>query len=214
MPKRRQPKPWEIEPDQNLMNPQRVMDTIKSSGTKGIRAEYTRLRDIMQKRIKRGGLDIRIPKLRDLKGPGDLSKEFARLNRLIASETTTAEGRRRIQIREIETLERHKFTGIDTSNINSFNRFMQWYREKYTAELPEGRKQIYDSDSAVTVFREEGGKITPESTNTAISRTFNKYIRDNSDEDIDEINRIARNAKRREERYKKRKKRKENEEET
>lgn len=212
MPKRKQPKPWEIEPDQNLMNPQRVMDTIKASGTKGIRAEYTRLRDIMQKRIKRGGLNIRIPKLRDLKGPGDLSKEFARLNRLIASETTTAEGRRRIQIREIETLERHKFSGIDTSNIDAFNRFMQWYREKYTAELPEGRKQIYDSDSAVTVFREKSEKITPESTNAAISRMFNKYIRENTEEDVDDINREARNAKRREERYKKRKKRKENEE--
>lgn len=209
MPKRKQLRPWEITPDPAVMNPQRVMDSIKSSGTKQIRAEYTRLRDIMQKRIKRGGLDITVPKLSELKGNADLAKEFAYLNRVVASETTTAAGRKRIKQREIATLQEHKFTGITMSNIDDFNRYMEWYREKYTAELPEGRKQIFDSDSAVLVFREISKNIDAESTSAQITRQFNDWMRKNGEKQgigtLDDINRQARNARRRAARHKKKK---------
>lgn len=209
MAKRKQPRPWEITPDPRVMNPQRVMDTINSQGVREIRAEYTRLRDIMQKRIKRGGLNITVPKLKELRGPGELAKEFARLNRLAASETTTAAGRARIQEREVATLERHKFTGITKENVGSFNRFMEWFREKYTVELPEGRKQIFDSDTVVAIFSEIGDDVKKNSKTSAISRLFNDWMRENGEDygygDISDINREARNAKRREKRHKKKK---------
>lgn len=212
MARRKQPNPWEIVLDPNLMNPVKVMDRIKDAGKqeiRGIRAEYTRMRDIMQKRIKRGGLNIEIPKLRDLKGNADLAKEFSRLNRLIASETTTKRGLERIEDRTIGTLEKHKFTGIDRSNIKEFNRFMEWYREKYTAELPEGRIQIFDSDTAVEVYTKElSKKITTETKAAQISRLFNSWMEKNgksvgATDSIRDINRKARNARRRAARHKK-----------
>lgn len=213
MARRKQPNPWEIIPDPQLMNPVKVMDRIRDADKQGmreIRAEYTRLRDIMQKRIKRGGLNIEIPKLCDLKGKADLAKEFAQLNRLIASETTTKRGQARIEGRTVETLQRHKFQGIDRKNIKDFNRFMEWYREKYTAELPEGRVQVFDSDTAVVVFSKElNKKITPETKAAQISRLFNAWMEKNGTSvginDIQEINRDARNKRRRAERYKRRK---------
>lgn len=213
MARRKQPNPWEIVPDPQLMNPVKVMDRIRDvdkQGIREIRAEYTRLRDIMQKRIKRGGLNIEIPKLRDLKGKADLAKEFAYLNRVIASETTTKRGQARIEERTVETLQRHKFTDISKSNIKEFNRFMEWYREKYTAELPEGRVQIFDSDTAVVVFSKElNKKITQDTKAAQISRLFNAWMKKNGTSvgvnDIQEINRDARNKKRRAERYKRRK---------
>ena len=213
MARRKQPNPWEIAPDPQMMNPVKVMDRIRDAGKQDlreIRAEYTRLRDIMQKRIKRGGLNIEIPKLRDLKGKADLAKEFAYLNRVIASETTTKRGQARIEERTVETLKRHKFTDISKSNIKEFNRFMEWYREKYTAELPEGRVQIFDSDTAVVVFSKElNKKITQDTKAAQISRLFNAWMEKNGTSvgvnDIQEINRDARNKKRRAERYKRRK---------
>lgn len=213
MARRKQPNPWEIVPDPQLMNPVKVMDRIRDAGKQDlreIRAEYTRLRDIMQKRIKRGGLNIEIPKLRDLKGKADLAKEFAYLNRVIASETTTKRGQARIEERTVATLQRHKFTDISKSNIKEFNRFMEWYREKYTAELPEGRVQVFDSDTAVVVFSKElNKKITQETKAAQISRLFNSWMEKNGKSvginDIQEINRDARNKKRRAERYKRRK---------
>ena len=213
MARRKQPNPCEIVPDPQLMNPVKVMDRIRDAGKqeiREIRAEYTRLRDIMQKRIKRGGLNIEIPKLRDLKGKADLAKEFAYLNRVIASETTTKRGQARIEERTVETLQRHKFTDISKSNIKEFNRFMEWYREKYTAELPEGRVQVFDSDTAVVVFSKElNKKITQDTKAAQISRLFNAWMEKNGSSvgisDIKDINREARNKKRRSERYKKRK---------
>ncbi len=212
MPKRQQPAPWEIRPDPQVMNPVNVMSRIQQGGkqeTRDIRKEYTRLRDIAQKRIKRGGLNVQIPKLRDLSGNAELAKHFAALNRFIASETSTAKGRERIKQREIETLERHKFYGINTKNVNDFNRFMEWYRNKYTAELPEGRKMIFDSDMAVEIFHEINDRINSESKTATISRVFNEWMRENGENygmgDIDDINRDARNAKRRASRRKKKK---------
>lgn len=212
MARRKQPNPWEIVPDPQLMNPVKVMDRIRDAGKQDlreIRAEYTRLRDIMQKRIKRGGLNIEIPKLRDLEGKADLAKEFARLNRLAASETTTKRGQARIEERTVQTLQKHKFPGIDKKNIKDFNRFMEWFREKYTVELPEGRKQIFDSDTAVAIFSELNDKINSQSKNASISRLFNSWMQENGDDyglgDIQDINREARNARRRAARHKKKK---------
>lgn len=212
MARRKQPAPWEIVPDPQLMNPVKVMDRIRDAGKqeiREIRSEYTRLRDIMQKRIKRGGLNLEIPKLRDLKGNADLAKEFSRLNRLIASETTTKRGLERIEDRTIGTLEKHKFTGINKTNIKEFGRFMEWFREKYTVELPEGRKQIFDSDTAVAIFSELNDKINSQSKNASISRLFNAWVKENEGAyglgDIQDINRKARNARRRAARHKKKK---------
>lgn len=203
--RRKQPRPWEIIPDPAVMNPVNVMNRLKEGERADIRKEYTRLRDIAQKRIKRGGLDVKIPKLGELANNSELAKNFAFLNRFIASETSTAEGRKRIQQREVETLERHKFTGINTKNVGDFNRFMSWYREKYTAELPTGRLMVIDSDTVVAAFREVNDRISQETKNRTISRIFNEWMAEQGDFDVKDINREARNAKNREKRYKKRK---------
>lgn len=203
--KRKQPRPWEITPNPAVMNPVNVMNRLKEGERADIRKEYTRLRDIAQKRIKRGGLDVRIPKLRELANNSELAKNFAFLNRFIASETSTAEGRKRIRQREVETLERHQFSGINTKNVGDFNRFMAWYREKYTAELPTGRLMVIDSDTVVAAFREVNDRISQETKNRTISRIFNEWMEEQGDFDVAEINREARNAKKREKRYKKRK---------
>ena len=215
MPKRKQPRPWEMKPDPALMNPVKVMNRIKESGIQDIQKEYTRLRDIAQKRIKRGGLTTTVPKIREMRqqsGNGytaRLAKEFAQLQRFISSPMSTFEGRKRIQEKQLAKLQEHEFEGITKENISEFGRFMEWYREKYVVELPEGRAVMFDSDTAVKVFHEIGGKITKDSKTANITRLFNEWMDGYGDEygieDIREVNRDAYNARRRAARAKKKK---------
>lgn len=105
-----------------------------------IREEYSRLRDIAQKRLKR--LQIADPEswaYRKYKGAfapargqsaEQLRQQLPALARFIAARTSTVSGIRQRERKAIATLQSHGYTGINASNFRQFGQFMEEWRTK------------------------------------------------------------------------------------
>ena len=128
-------------------------ETMARLGTKDdmstMRAEYTRMRDVAQKRIKRLGKQFPeskayqthikgFAKLKDL-DPRDFPKAFAELAKFVRAKGSTVTGQKQIKEKTIKTWQDQ---GL---NLNSRN------YEKTIKVLEEMRKQkiVYGSDKAV-----------------------------------------------------------------
>ena len=128
-------------------------ETMARLGTKDdlatMRAEYTRMRDVAQKRIKRLGKQFPeskayqthqkgFAKLKDL-DPRDLPKAFAELAKFVRAKGSTVTGQKQIKEKTIKTWQDQ---GL---NLNSKN------YDKTIKILEEMRKQkiVYGSDKAV-----------------------------------------------------------------
>ena len=128
-------------------------ETMARVGTKDdlatMRAEYTRMRDVAQKRIKRLGKQFPeskayqthkkgFAKLRDL-DPRDFPKAFAELAKFVRAKGSTVTGQKQIKEKTIKTWQDQ---GL---NLNSKN------YDKTIKILEEMRKQkiVYGSDKAV-----------------------------------------------------------------
>ena len=128
-------------------------ETMARLGTKDdlatMRAEYTRMRDVAQKRIKRLGKQFPeskayqshkegFAKLRNL-DPRDLPKAFAELAKFVKAKGSTVTGQKQIKEKTIKTWQDQ---GL---NLNSKN------YDKTIKILEEMRKQkiVYGSDKAV-----------------------------------------------------------------
>ena len=122
-----------------------------------VRKEYSRLRDIQQKRIKRlksaGYDDIKAykmnanhyPKLKDIKSNQELSQRLSDLARFIYSDTTV--GRlNRIRDKALATLHENHYTFVTKENFKEFGQFMEEYRAQKLDE------QGYDSGDAAEVY--------------------------------------------------------------
>lgn len=114
-----------------------------------MRAEYTRMRDVAQKRIKR--LEKQFPdskayqahskgfaKLKEL-DPRDLPKAFAELAKFVKAKTSTVSGQKEVKAKTISTWQKQ---GIDLNPKNY---------DKTIKVLEEMRKQklVYGSEKAV-----------------------------------------------------------------
>ena len=128
-------------------------ETMARLGTKDdiatMRAEYTRMRDVAQKRIKRLGKQFPeskayqthakgFPKLKNL-DPRDFPKAFAELAKFVRAKGSTVTGQKQIKEKTIKTWQDQ---GL---NLNSKN------YDKTIKILEEMRKQkiVYGSDKAV-----------------------------------------------------------------
>lgn len=128
-------------------------ETMIRTGTKDdmstMRAEYTRMRDTAQKRIKRLGEKFPeskayqshakgFPKLKDI-DPRDFAKAFSELSKFLRAKGSTVTGQKEIKAKTIETWQKQ---GL---NLNQKN------YDKTIKVLEEMRKQkiIYGSDKAV-----------------------------------------------------------------
>ena len=128
-------------------------ETMARVGTKDdmatMRAEYTRMRDVAQKRIKRLGKQFPeskayqshkqgFAKLKDL-DPRDFPKAFAELAKFVRAKGSTVTGQKQIKEKTIKTWQDQ---GL---NLNSKN------YDKVITILEEMRKQkiVYGSDKAV-----------------------------------------------------------------
>lgn len=139
-----------------------------------IRKEYSRLRDIAQKRLARMAstkwADTQTfkqnygfyPKLKDIKkGDGDrissdLAYKLSALARFVSSETSTITGNERIEKRNLETLHEHGFDFVNKDNYIAFGKFMEEYRQ-------QRQDRIYDSgDAAETYAQTERMGLDPE----------------------------------------------------
>lgn len=122
-----------------------------------VRKEYTRLRDIAQKRIKRlekaGLTDTEVykrnvkhyPKLGDIKTKNELSARLSDLARFVASERSTVSGFKAIRKKSLETLHEHGYEFVNEANFKDFGEFMAEYRYQHL-------DQIYDSGEAADTF--------------------------------------------------------------
>lgn len=129
------------------------------------RKEYTRLRDIAQKRLKRMGQSMfrdtqayrlnvdAYPKLKDIRigkrgrPSADLAYKLSALARFVAAEQGSVAGMTRIMEKNLKTLHSHGFTFVTKQNYLNFARFMEEWRV-------QGLNKEYDSGDAVDLYEQ------------------------------------------------------------
>lgn len=132
---------------------------------KELRDEYTRLRDIGQKRLKRLAEKYPesataqkwkegIPKLRDLQSVSDIAHGLSELSSLIQSEASTLTGQKKIRENTQETIDKihkhYKDDGIpDLRKGNNFDKFTR----VMNAQVSNNIEKIFGSDRAVMLFK-------------------------------------------------------------
>ena len=122
-----------------------------------VRKEYTRLRDISQKRLKRfeaAGLTEtqayrknvkHYPLLKDIKSNYELAGRLSDLERFITAKAGSVSGQREIRKKSIATLHENQYTFVNEQNFDDFTDFMEAYRDElYDME--------YDSGDAADLF--------------------------------------------------------------
>lgn len=122
-----------------------------------VRKEYTRLRDIAQKRLKRfeaAGLTNtqayrknvkHYPLLKDIKSNYELAGRLSDLERFISAKAGSVSGQRAIRKKSIATLHDNDYTFVNEENFDDFTDFMESYRDQlYDME--------YDSGDAADLF--------------------------------------------------------------
>lgn len=121
-----------------------------------IRKEYTRMRDILQKRIKTiqksefagqgiaGQFPQGLPKLAEIR-PEDLPYLLQQAATAINSSAGSLKGLRHRRSETIKSLQERGYTNIDETNISSFARFMEESRDR-------GLEKIYGSDAIAEMY--------------------------------------------------------------
>ena len=179
--------------DENFYLPQNIRSlyNIKNkSYSSEVIKEYTRLRDIAQKRLKRMSesefADTQIyrkykdafPKQKDLRYVSDLAYTLSDLARFVSSPQSTITGLKERRKKAVSTLHEHGYDFVTTENYAQFGEFMEMWRE-------EKMDSLYDSgDAADAYYIVEKHGIDP----AAVKRDFEFWL--------DESNRnIARKMK-------------------
>ena len=138
--------------------PSNIAAMLKAGKTKEVRKEYTRLRDISQKRLKRlseAGYQetqtykqnvAHFPKLKAIKSDYDLAQRLSDLARFITSPRSTVSGMKKTRSKALEKLEEHGYDFVTEENLDAYGEFMEEYRnQKLDRE--------YDSGDAADAFR-------------------------------------------------------------
>lgn len=146
---------------------------------KEVRKEYTRLRDIAQKRLKRleaAGMSDRAiyeknvnhyPKLASIKTKSELAQRLSDLSRFVASSQSTVSGIKTREKKTLDTLHENGFDFVTESNLKDFGDFMEMYRS-------EGMDTMgYDSGDAAELYSVvEKHKLDPDK----IAEDFEFYL--------------------------------------
>lgn len=179
-----------------------------------IRKEYSRLRDIAQKRLERLGRNepgsyayrVNVGQYAPARGQTteELRTQLPLLAKFIAAKTGSVTGIREQRRKAVETLKASGYTFINSGNIKQFGEFMEAYRAK------RGAARSYGSFQAVEVFEftQEHG-IDPEKVKQqfaawlAHERELSRYVRKrnkageevSADEILKEFNRLEKQRK-------------------
>ena len=157
----------------NLRSLMRYADTYtdeqkaaSKAATAAVRKEYTRLRDIAQKRLKRLGSSkfaesqtykmnvSHYPKLRDIKTPEELAYRLSDLSRFIESPLSTVTGQKSQMQKALATLHstvdkdgypKEAYLFVNEDNFIAFTEFMDEWRSQHLDGL-------YDSGEAADAF--------------------------------------------------------------
>ena len=155
--------------EKEFYNPAALRDFMKEHGSKDIRKEYTRLRDISQKRLKRmsGTMWARTqsykrnvnhyPKLKDIQSDSELAARLSDLSRFITADTGSVSGLNAQMEKALKTLHSpgHDYNFVTKENFLDFGEFMEEYRFQKLDE-------IYDSGEAYDTFHAvESHRVDP-----------------------------------------------------
>lgn len=142
--------------DPNWYIPTKIKAEIQENRA-AVRKEYTRLRDISQKRLKRlkaAGLDDtqvylrnykHYPKLKDIKSDSELAARLSDLARFITAKGSTVSGQKDIMKKSLSTLHDTGYTFVNESNFRDFGKFMEEYRNQML-------DMSYDSGDAADLY--------------------------------------------------------------
>lgn len=156
--------------DVGWYTPSEIKAKLEAGGAleREVRKEYTRLRDISQKRLKRlaaaGYADTDVykknvkhyPKLANIKSKSELAQRLSDLSRFVGSTQSTVKGLKERQKKVLNTLKKNGYKYINESNLSDFGEFMEYYRDAmYDME--------YDSGDAADLYTVvEKNKLDPE----------------------------------------------------
>ena len=148
---------------------------------RALRKEYSRLREIANRRLKRllaseyketdiakeyaGGFAI-------LAAVEDLPRELTKLARFVASERTSVTGLHRIEKQTISTLHKHGYTFVNSGNIHQFGNFMEEMRQA-------GYGKLYSSEFLANWWSEQSKSKRDNADK--LKREFDNYVSQNMD---------------------------------
>lgn len=124
---------------------------------RSLRKEYTRLRDIAQKRLSRMGESKfsesetyqqnvgMFEKTRDIKSVSELRQSLTQLARFVMAESSTIQGQKSIMRRGIQQWQENGYGFVNESNWFSFTRFLEYVKSN--------DKNIYSLDAAMEAFQ-------------------------------------------------------------
>ena len=150
---------------------------------KAMRKDYTRMRDIAVKRIKRAqqagywrkGKEI--PTLAEIgDNPADLSYEYSMLSKFLESSSSSVVNLRKESAQRVASFQRLGYKFVTLENEFDFGDYMEYMINKYETETEEGKKRMQDSDVIVKAYdyikdnREEG-------TAEEIERLYNEFLK-------------------------------------
>lgn len=158
--------------------PSNLKAALENGNEKAVRKEYTRLRDIAQKRLKRlkaaGYEDTEAyrkninhyPTLKEIKTKSELAQRLSDLSRFIKSELSTVSGIKERERKTLESLSEHGFGFVNESNLQDFGDFMEQYRDQLL-------DMEYDSGDAAEVYEiAVKHKLDPE----RVAENFELYL--------------------------------------
>jgi len=155
--------------DADWYQPRNLRQQMKAGNLGEIRKEYTRLRDISQKRLKRMGQTMwkdtqtyqrnvhHYPKLKDIKSEAELAHRLSDLSRFITAKTSSVSGMESQMKKALKTLHEHDYNFVSKENFLQFGKFMEEYRFQKLDEMG------YDSGTAAEAFNQlEIHRVDPE----------------------------------------------------
>lgn len=157
--------------DVGWYTPSEIKAKLEAGGDleREVRKEYTRLRDISQKRLKRlaaaGYTDTEAykknvkhyPKLASIKTKSELAQRLSDLSRFVGSSQSTVRGIKERERKVLEKLHENEYDFVNESNLRDFGEFMELYRNEMMDSAG------YDSGDAAELYSVvEKHKLDPE----------------------------------------------------
>lgn len=179
--------------DYNWYTPSNLKALLENKKESQVRKEYSRLRDIAQKRLKRleeaGFSETEVykknishyPTLKEIKTKSELAQRLSDLSRFIKSSQTTVQGIKERRQKVLESLSEHGYGFVNESNLNEFGDFMESYRANML-------DMEYDSGDAAELYSVSiKHKIDPED----LKKDFEYYL-----DNLEELKKLRRSKKR------------------
>lgn len=153
---------------EDFYQPSAIRNYMREGGKeaeKEIRKEYTRLRDIAQKRLKRMGSTMwaetqtykrnvnHYPKLKDIQSPSELAARLSDLSRYIEAQTSTVSGLEQQMKKSLKTLHENGYSFVTRENYLDFGKFMEEYRRQKLDDMGYSSGDAYDTYTQLEVHR-------------------------------------------------------------